>query len=194
MGLFQQINEESSKRNLQFLVIGALAVNMHGYSRDTADLDLLVRQEERDEWLKFFFQLGYSLSEDRGAFAQFEPPNAGAWPVDLMFVREPTFREILSFGMRVEMFGEQLLIPTLEHLIALKLHALKHGHVERFLKDYLDVENLVRVNKVNLHEDKVRQLFLKYGTVELYEKHPERVPEAEWRLTEKTPTCTTHAH
>src|SRR5687767_807526 len=170
MGLFQQIEEESRKRGLESLVVGGLAVNFHGYSRDTADLDLLVRQELRGEWIKLFSELGYRLFSDRPAFCQLDPPQAGAWPVDLMFVREPTFREFLRFSMRVEMFGERVLIPALEHLIALKLHALKHGRMERYLKDYLDVEGLVRVNKIDVHQEKIRELFLKYGTVDVYEK------------------------
>ena len=85
-------------------------------------------------------------------------------------VREPTFRPMFENGKAVEMFGVRLLIPCLEHLLALKLHALKHSHLGRYLKDFLDVENLVRVNKVDLRSDKIRQLFVKYGTMELYEK------------------------
>jgi hypothetical protein len=170
MGLFQQINEESRKRQLEFLVIGGLAVNMHGFMRDTADLDLLVRQESRDAWMKMFSELGYTVAGERPAFCQFDPPESGAWPVDLMFVREPSFREFLKFGLSVKILGEWLLIPTLEHLIALKLHALKHGHAERHLKDYLDVEGLVRANKMDLRQEKVREHFLKYGTLDVYEK------------------------
>jgi hypothetical protein len=40
----------------------------------------------------------------------------------------------------------------------------------QFLKDFLDVENLIRVNKVDIGSEKVRELFLKYGSVDLYEK------------------------
>ncbi|MBI3416919.1 MAG: hypothetical protein HY043_16635 [Verrucomicrobia bacterium] len=170
MGLFQTIHLEASKRELQFLVIGGLAVNFHGYSRDTADLDLLVRQELRDKWIKLFSKLGYKLFSDQPAFCQLAPPKVGTWPVDLMFVRKATFDEFFRFGITVEMFGERLLIPNLEHLIALKLHALKHGRIERYLKDYLDVEGLVRVNQINLRQEKVRELFLKYGTLDVYEK------------------------
>jgi hypothetical protein len=170
MGLFQQLREESQKRDLQFLVIGGLAVNAYGFSRDTADLDLLIAKERRSEWLDVFSAKGYRLLTEREAFAQLEPPKAGEWPVDLMLVREPTFREFLNNAVQVEIYQEMLLVPKLEHLIALKLHALKHTHLGRFLKDYLDVENLIRVNKLNLKEDRIRQLFLKYGTVELYEK------------------------
>ena len=170
MGFFQQLKEEAQKRNLKFLVIGGLAVNMYGYSRDTADLDLLVRRDDSDVWSGIFATLGYTVDRDAGTFIQFSPPQAGAWPVDLMVVGDSTFQEMIPHAKLVEIYGEQLLIPALEHLIALKLHALKHSHAGRFLKDYLDVENLVRVNKVDLRANKVRQLFLKYGTVELYEK------------------------
>lgn len=170
MGLFQQINEESRKRELKFLVIGGLAVNMHGCSRDTADLDLLVRQQDRAEWMKLFSELGYTLIGEKSVFCQYSPLDSGAWPVDLMFVNDETFGEFLKSGLPVEMFGERLLIPTLEHLIALKLHALKNGRIERYLKDYLDVEGLVRANKIDLSQEKMRELFLKYGTLDVYEK------------------------
>jgi predicted nucleotidyltransferase len=170
MGLFQTINLEARNRKLEFLVIGGLAVNFHGYSRDSADLDLLIRREVREQWLAMFAELGYSVDKEKDAFIQLSPPKEGAWPVDLMMVREPTFRPMLENGKEVEMFGARMLIPCLEHLLALKLHALKHSHLGRFLKDFLDVENLVRVNKVNLRSNKIRQLFAKYGTMELYEK------------------------
>ena len=70
----------------------------------------------------------------------------------------------------VEMLGGKRGLKFLEHLIALKLHALKHGRIERYLKDYLDVEGLVRANKIDLRQEKVRELFLKYGTLDVYEK------------------------
>ena len=45
MGLFQDINSQARQRNLDFVVIGGLAVIFHGYSRDTADLDLYVYKD-----------------------------------------------------------------------------------------------------------------------------------------------------
>jgi hypothetical protein len=170
MGLFQQISSEGSKRELKFLVIGGLAVNFHGFPRDTADLDLLIQQEKRDRWLGLFLELGYTLYQDKGVFVQLSPPKEGAWPVDLMLVRQPTFEPIFAAGIKTEMFGADVMVPTLEHLLALKLHALKHGRIGRYLKDYLDVENLIRVNRVDLRAEHIRQLFEKYGTMELYEK------------------------
>ena len=54
MGLFQTINLEARNRKLEFLVIGGLAVNFHGYSRDSADLDLLIQRDAREAWLAMF--------------------------------------------------------------------------------------------------------------------------------------------
>ena len=170
MGLFQTINLETRNQQLNFLVIGGLAVNLYGYSRDTADLDLLILQKSRAQWLALFASLNYSVDNEKGAFIQLSPPKQGAWPVDLMMVQEPTFRSMLDSGKTVEMYGERMLIPSLEHLIALKLHALKHTHLGRYLKDFLDVENLIRINHLDLRSDSIRQLFTKYGTMELYEK------------------------
>ena len=37
-------------------------------------------------------------------------------------------------------------------------------------KDFLDVEGLVRVNKIDLKSKKMKRLFEKYGTLDLHEK------------------------
>ncbi len=170
MGFFQTIQDEAQKRNLRFLVIGGLAVNMHKFSRDTADLDLLVLKDAREAWLDLFAKLGYVIYADRGVFVQLTPPAAGAWPADLMFVNSDTFSQMMSAALEVDMFGARLSIPSLDHLLALKVHALKHGHLGRFGKDLLDVDNLIRINKVDVRSEKFRLMFLKYGSAELYEK------------------------
>ncbi len=81
MGLFQELDIQARKHKLDFLIIGGLAVIFHGYSRDTADLDLLIRRNNRPGWLGLFSQMGYNIHEERDAFVQLSPPKAGAWPV-----------------------------------------------------------------------------------------------------------------
>src|SRR6266852_4373284 len=137
MGLFQDINAEAQRTKLDFLVIGGLAVIFHGYTRDTADLDLLIRRIDRRSWSEVLSRLGYHVKTERDNFIQFEAPQEGAWPVDLMLVQDPTFDPMLAASSEVEMYGTHLGIPALEHLLALKVHALKHGHIERFSKDLL---------------------------------------------------------
>lgn len=170
MALFEQLHAETRAQGLDFLVIGGLAVNFYGYSRDTADLDLLIRREYRAEWGQLLSNLGYTIGNDAEVFVQWAPPRLGEWPVDLMLVREATFAPMLAESRQVDIYGEQLRIPSLLHLLALKLHALKHTRAHRFLKDFQDVEGLVRINQLALQSENIRQMFLKYGTLELYEK------------------------
>jgi predicted nucleotidyltransferase len=170
MGLFQEIHTQARGSGLEFLVIGGFAVIFHGYTRDTADLDLLIRRKNRAAWLDIFSKLGYSIKRERESFVQLSPPKQGAWPVDLMQVEDTTFEPMFKTGIEVDMYGTRLKIPTLLHLLALKLHALKHGHPERIHKDLLDVEGLVKVNSVDMKAENIRHIFLKYGSVKLYEQ------------------------
>jgi hypothetical protein len=170
VGLFAEIKSRAAEKHLDFLVIGGVAVIFHGYARDTADLDLLVRRHQRTAWMQLFTELGYSLERDAHVFAQLNPPAAGAWPVDLMLLEDASFDPMFSSGRDVEMYGTVLKIPALNHLIALKLHALKNGHAARVFKDLLDVENLVRIHSLDLKSELWRGIFLKYGTRKHYEQ------------------------
>jgi hypothetical protein len=55
-------------------------------------------------------------------------------------------------------------IVSLHHLLALKCHAIKHGHTGRIVKDGDDVIHLVQANRLDPNEPALRELFLKHGT------------------------------
>lgn len=161
---------ETRHRRLPFLVVGGHAVNLYGYARETADLDFLVCLDDRPSWITLFADIGYHIFNDAMNFVQLASEKESAWPVDLMFVRAATFEPMLAASRVVEFYGTTSRIPTLEHLIALKLHALKNTRPHRFLKDFLDVENLMRINHLEIKSENTRRLFEKYATLELYEK------------------------
>lgn len=110
--------------------------------------------------------LGYSVYRDGEVFLQLNPPSGNAWPVDLMLVNNETFEKMRSAALEVDFADAQGWIPCLEHLIALNLHALKNARLHRFLKDFQDVEGMVRKNKLDRQSERVRQLFSKYGTLD----------------------------
>ena len=170
VSFFATIEVETRQRRLPFLVIGGHAVNLYGFARETADLDFLVCSDDRSSWMSLFADLGYHVFSDAPNFVQLASDKSAAWPVDLMFVQSATFKPMLDGSRVVEFYGTASRIPTLEHLIALKLHALKNTRPHRFLKDFLDVENLVRINHLEIKSENIRRLFEKYATMELYEK------------------------
>jgi hypothetical protein len=164
------IDAEAARRRLRYLVIGGLAINHYGYSRETSDLDFLISQNDRAAWMQVLTDFGYDIFHDGGNFIQYKAPKDNAWPVDLMLVPEKTFVVIFEKKIDAEFYGIRTKVPSVEHLIALKLHALKNTRAHRFLKDFLDVENLIRINQLDFKSQTIRELFEKYGTPDLYEK------------------------
>ena len=153
-----------------FLVIGGHAVIALGYSRTTADLDLLVRKADRETWAKALAAAGYECFHSHENFQQFRSANPGGMDLDLMFVSDATFDGIFGTSREARFGAATVRIPSLQHLIALKLHVLKQGIEHRMLGDLDDVIQLALVNRIDLEQVEWKQIFEKYGNQELYEK------------------------
>jgi len=170
MELYRRLKAAAQRRGLRFILVGGHAVNLHGYARSTTDLDILVCKDDREAWLSAAAELGYALSRDGLTFLQLRTPEPPGWPLDLMLVGRGTFEGMAQAAQPMRLFDEEVLVASLSHLLALKLHALKHTNVGRVLKDYEDVLNLAAINQMDLRSDGFRDLCLRYGTTELYER------------------------
>ena len=62
--------------------------------------------------------------------------------------------------------SESLRIVSAEHLVALKLHALKQELEHRRLRDFLDVVDVIKKNRLDLHSAEMKEVFEKFGTPE----------------------------
>ena len=152
---------------LRFLIIGGWAVGAHGHPRATFDVDFMVRRTDREAWLGRAATRGLKLFRESGTFAQFTQSEGDGW--DLMYVCDSTFDEIWA-AAEERNFGEvSARVPCLDHLLALKLHALRQNLTHRTSKDADDVEVLLRRHELNLADPHYEALFLKYGTREIYE-------------------------
>lgn len=170
MDLFEVLKREGDRRGLRFVMIGGFAVSAYGYSRTTGDIDILVARQESAAWSGILGDLGYSVHSEGAAFLQLSPPLQEMWPVDLMLVNEPTFENFWAHAREAEIHGTPLKVPSLEHLFALKLHALKHGLPHREAKDLNDLIHLIHFNKVRTDDEPFQRLFERYGTPEIHER------------------------
>lgn len=169
MNFFAVIEQAASAARLPYLVIGGYAVIAHGYPRLTFDFDLAIERTRQREWVECVAGLGYSIYHDGGAFLQLTSRRY-AWPLDFMLLNDSTFKQ-LSVASVARTIGETTVrLPCVEHLIALKVHALNHTRTRRFLKDFQDVIELLLRNKIDLESAEIREIFGRYGTPELYEK------------------------
>jgi hypothetical protein len=164
------LTSRTAKDELLFLLAGGHAVIAHGYPRSTFDLDLIVRRTDREAWLRVARDLGYQLHLEGRAFVQFNAPEAESFPLDLMLVNDTTFSQMHAESLPAPAGGQGLRVVSLLHLLALKCHAVRHGHAGRIVKDAEDVIQLVQINRLDPDSETVQKLFEKHGTREFYEK------------------------
>lgn len=171
MNLLETITVRAAEKKLPFLLAGGHAVIVHGYQRTTFDVDLVIPRPDRDAWLELMKGLGYTLFHEGPAFLQLNPPSGGRWqPVDLAFLNRETFDRLRADSLPNPLGPAFPSVVSLRHLVAMKCHAIKHGHPGRVVKDMDDVINLFMANRLNPAQTEWRELVLKYGTSELQEK------------------------
>lgn len=169
---------KAEENGLQFIVIGGHAVNAYGERRQTGDLDILVREGNRHLWENFLKSMEYTLFHRHRAFLQYKPPDVEVWPIDIMLVDDRTFEGLFAESQEVNFGGtHNVRIPSIEHLIALKLNVLKQVGKARELKDLADIVALVKIGRLDVKDDKFRLLCEKYGTIQIYEKIVDAISE-----------------
>jgi hypothetical protein len=157
----------AESEGLEAVLVGGNAVNLHAYFRTTFDIDLLIPENGADRWLEFFQTRGYEIFHRTPNFVRlrFASDPSGALPVDLMLSDEATFREIQEKTRRCEVGkGISLPIPTVFHLIAMKLHALRSPHRIQHGVDLQDVKHLIKTARIDTSSNEFIEVVERYGT------------------------------
>ena len=170
MELLRTITLYIEDKDMPFLIIGGHAVNAYGLSRQTGDLDLLVRRNNSDDWDVLLKKLNYSAGQSDDNFARYSPKTITEWPVDLMFVDDETFEKMNNESSEAEIGLTQVRVASARHLATLKIHALKTYQEHRYTKDYNDLIGLLRSGQADFSNEELKEICLRYANLELYDK------------------------
>jgi hypothetical protein len=168
--IFHLISHLSNKSRISCVLIGGFAVNYYKVSRQTADVDFLITKEDFDKISDELQKCGFEPDRIEEVFAKFKGNKHYLMDIDFMFVDKDTLDKIIKDGKEILIAKQKFIVPSLNTLIALKLHAIKYNPKLREYKDLPDIINLIRVNKINYKNKEFQELCLKYGTEELYKK------------------------
>jgi hypothetical protein len=168
--VFQILAAVFREARVRGVLIGGYAVNYYKVTRQTADIDFLMSREDFQRVITPLEARGYSLTEEQEIFARFRGAPALLMDVDFMFIGNDTMDTILEQSVPVTIAGEQFRVPSLYHLIALKLHAIKYNPRHRELSDLPDIVNLIRQGGIDARSAEFKALCLKYGSREIYTK------------------------
>jgi hypothetical protein len=89
--------------------------------------------------------------------------------VDLLYVDEETAAKMLRQPKELRVAGTTCIVPTLPHLVALKLHAVRNS-LRREPRDFADIVELLRANPGAVEREEVRRLCATYGPAGMWEK------------------------
>ena len=168
--VFHLISDLTQEEGVSCVLIGGFAINHYRVTRQTADVDFLITKEDFDKISGPLEKAGYKKALLQKNFAQFESGKLSLLDVDFMFVDQETLAKIIKAGEKLKIVGRTFTVPSLLHLIALKLHSIKHNQKIRLTKDLPDIINLMRINKIDVKDKDFREVCLKYGTEEIYNK------------------------
>lgn len=151
------------------MMIGGFALNAYKVSRQTHDVDFLIPEKDYEVVRDLLVQEGYMQDYVTDNFARFRSAKKGFMDLDIMFVNDATFEKMKRECGHLTIEENVFNVPSLNHLIALKLHAIKYNP-KRENKDLLDIISLILQNDIDVSNNELKAIFLKYGTKELYKR------------------------
>lgn len=150
--IFEELNEE----NIDYLVVGGLAVNFHGIPRMTYDIDLMINLDSANilKLVSKFVKWGYrprvpvnpeDLANEKKRNNWIKNRNMKAFTfynerqpigeVDLVMESPIPYDELRARAVTIELEGQEVPVVSIQDLIELKLEAGRK-------QDISDIENL----------------------------------------------------
>lgn len=165
LGAISGFLEEKGRR---YAVIGGVALASYGFYRQTIDFDFVVEASVQEELIGFMETLGYETLERSSGYSVHEHPNQAWGHVDFLYVKPETGEEIfgssrLGPGPR----GVEIPLPKPEHLIAMKVLAIKNNPSRAF-QDMADIRFLLTLPGVDRQES--RGYFERHGMGERFDE------------------------
>ena len=155
-----------AQENVPFAVAGAFALHAYGISRATQDLDFITTEGIRERLISFLESKGYETLNKSEGFSNHLHSRPDWGRIDLIYVGQTTADLLLGSAVEIELMpGITAPVPIPEHLIALKLHAMRSDPGRRY-QDLADLKLLLQLD--SLDQEKAEVYFHQYGFPEEY--------------------------
>lgn len=162
MNLYKIIFEALEAADVDYLLVGGVAVNLYGYNRFTGDIDIILglNPENLDKMSNLMEQLGYveripvhlkelkesgkwqKLFEEKGMKAYtFISSDKPQLDIDIVVAESLEFSQYESRKTIVEIWDLELPLVSIDDLIGMKKRANRE-------KDRLDIEALLKLKEL----------------------------------------------
>jgi len=155
------VSEFLGSHGFRSAVIGGVALAAYGHPRMTLDLDVVTESTAQNAVVAFMESRGFTTLHRSSGYSNHRHPERRHGRVDFMYVQGRT-SELLFGAMRhlPGPGGIMMAVPRPEHLIAMKVQAMKDAP-ERTWQDLVDIGFLLRLPGVD--DAEVRGYFERAG-------------------------------
>jgi hypothetical protein len=165
--VLRTFSEFFDREQIRFAVAGGLAIHAWGRSRTTQDIDFAVDAVARRRVVAFAESIGYATLHASDGYSNHEHPTEAFGRVDLIYLHGQTADRVFGEASRRIAFGTtEAPIPKPEHLIAMKVQAIKNAP-KRVSIDVPDIEYLLTLPGIDRHV--VRDYFERAGLLRIFD-------------------------
>jgi hypothetical protein len=167
-GVLDRVEAFLTERHWRFALAGGVALAVYGNPRLTLDLDLVTEGEAQEALVAWMESAGYVTLHQSSGFSNHRHPSAERGRVDFIYVRDETATKLFA-GVMVAPgpAGRPVPVPRKEHLIAMKVQAMKNDPT-RTLQDMADIGYLLHLAGTDRAE--AREYFVKAGLLHGWEE------------------------
>ena len=166
--IFTLLTDILPDTGIRLLLIGGHAVNFHGVTRATRDVDFILAAEDEPRFHRALTGAVFTDYAANETVAVFHHPGS-KYRIDALKVDRDTLDELLGRSERMTVApGKSLPVPALPDLIAMKLAAIRNQPNRRKLRDLPDIARLVHLH--NLSDDAVKKLCGRYGPPGIFQE------------------------
>lgn len=165
--LLRQIHDALSETGARLLIVGGLAVSQYRAMRQTFDLDFAISENDAPAVIESLRRAGFIERASASAFVRMKKPEH-PFLIDLLLLEVPTFEKMWEKRCSRRIADREFAIAAPEHLIRMKLHALRYGKPSRLDKDLPDILNLMAVCGWTDRSPELREACLQHADDQIY--------------------------
>ena len=158
--VYEQVARFMVVRNYRYAVIGGWGLSAYGFYRATLDLDFAAESRAQASTVDYLESLGYETLYRSSGYSNHLHPEHDLGRIDFVYVGGDTSQKLFTAIRHKEGPAGPMPVPRPEHLIALKVLAMKNAP-ERVQQELADIRLLYSLDGIN--QDEVLGYFEKHG-------------------------------
>ncbi|MCC5848306.1 MAG: nucleotidyl transferase AbiEii/AbiGii toxin family protein [Verrucomicrobia bacterium] len=164
--IFQLVGRDFPEQEIQALLVGGHAVNAHGYTRATLDVDFMIVSDQEEKVRELMKARGYVNQSSHGSVLFCNRPGSSL-RIDFLKTDPETMAALWNQKKTIHHAdGTTCYVADLEHLIAMKLTALRSHFARRRGKDLPDILSLAKNHDWSF-DQKLKPLIDQFGSTEV---------------------------